>query len=425
MTAGPASGVIGFLHSLSAPSREYEDGPLLERFVAGHDQTAFIAMVLRHGPTVWGVCQRVLRDGPDAEDAFQATFLVLARKAGSIARPDLLGNWLYGVAYRTAREAKSRRATRRARESRVQRHTPSNADPQVEWADLRPVLDEELNRLPEKFRRPFVLCYVEGKTNEEAARLLNCPKGTVLSRLAWARERLRCRLTRRNITLTAGLAGLLQSEALRAAVPPTLVHPTVKAAAAFAAGNAAAIPIASGVAVLTERVLHAMLWTKVKAVVAVVLAIVLVIGVVFLGRAGEPGAKGTASPNVTAAESGNLRDRLLALEKQALQACKTQDADAVRRLSAKDLMLVLDDGTRLSRKELLKLIPDFRVKHYAMSDIQFIPLNDDAAILLYKLQAETIIEEMPVESTLQVSSTWVRQDRKWLNAFYQETSIGK
>src|SRR5262249_34111246 len=159
------------------------DRQLLQRFASGHDETAFTALVGRHGPMVLGVCRRVLHSIHDAEDAFQATFLVLARKAGSVRQPDALGNWLYGVAYRTALEARTRAAKRRARERELAEEPPVEPGGAIDWSDLRAVLDGEVNRLPDKYRSPFVLCYLEGRTNEEAARLLRCPKGTILSRL--------------------------------------------------------------------------------------------------------------------------------------------------------------------------------------------------------------------------------------------------
>src|SRR5262245_12621841 len=137
------------------------DGDLLHRFVTQHDEGAFTALVRRHGPMVLGVCRRVLGDAHDAEDAFQATFLVLVRKAGRLARPALLGSWLYGVAHRTALEAKARAARRRAKESQVEPARPEEPTPDVVWADLRPVLDEEVSRLPEKYRSAFVLCHLQ------------------------------------------------------------------------------------------------------------------------------------------------------------------------------------------------------------------------------------------------------------------------
>src|SRR5262245_42697302 len=168
------------------------DAELLERWLTQHDQAAFEVLVWRYGPLVLGVCRRLLRDG-DAEDAFQATFLALVRKAASIGRRERVGSWLYKVAYRVAL-----RAARTVRTAPPLPEVPvAGGEAEVMWRDLRAVLDEEVNRLPEKYRTAFVLCHLQGLTNAEAARALGCPLGTVLSRLSWARERLRQRLTRR------------------------------------------------------------------------------------------------------------------------------------------------------------------------------------------------------------------------------------
>jgi RNA polymerase sigma factor (sigma-70 family) len=220
---------------------ELPDARLLERFVAGRDQAAFAALVRRHGPVVLGVCQRVLGDAPDADDAFQTTFLVLARKAASLGRPALVGNWLYGVAYRTAARARSEAARRRGRERPLVEMPITESEAEVVWRDLRPVLDDELSRLPAKYRLPLVLCYLEGRTAGEAARLLGCPRGTVLSRLARGRERLRPRLIRRGLALSTGLLATLLSETpLTAAVPPSLIEEAIQAPRlALAAGTSA------------------------------------------------------------------------------------------------------------------------------------------------------------------------------------------
>ena len=280
MATGQPTSLMRFLRGLAAHGGgDAADGQLLHRFATRHDEAAFAALVGRHGPVVWGVCRRVLRDPNDAEDAFQATFLVLARKAASVARPDLLGNWLYGVACRTAREARARAARRRAKERQAAAVAAADPAADVDWADLRPVLDEEIGALPAKYRVPFVLCYLEGRTNEEAARLLGCPKGTVLSRLAWARERLRHRLTRRGLALGAGLlATRLAHNAAPAAVPAPLVCSTVEAATSVAAGKAVAGAVPARVAALTEGVLRAMFMTRLRIATAIVLAAALTAG---------------------------------------------------------------------------------------------------------------------------------------------------
>ncbi|HKB03941.1 MAG TPA: RNA polymerase sigma factor, partial [Gemmataceae bacterium] len=180
------------------------DAELLERFVLRRDEVAFEAILHRHGPLVFGVCRRLL-DVHDAEDAFQATFLVLARRAGHIARPSFLGNWLYGVAFRVAARARKTAGRRQMTERPDCELTAAARADDLADPDVAPVLHEEVRRLPDKYRAPVVLCYLEGKTNEEAAGRLRWPVGTVKTRPDKAREVLRTRLARRGIALTAGL----------------------------------------------------------------------------------------------------------------------------------------------------------------------------------------------------------------------------
>jgi RNA polymerase sigma factor (sigma-70 family) len=251
------------------------DADLLCRFADSRDDGAFEALVRRHGPMVLAVCRRVLGNEADAEDAFQATFLVLLRKAGSLARPASLACWLHGVAHRTALEARGRGIRRRAKERHLMPAQREESTPQEDWADLRAVLDREVSLLPGKYRQAFVLCHVQGRTNEEAARLLGCPKGTIMSRLAWARERLRLRLSRRGIGLLAALLALADAPA----VPPELLDSTVRAADA-----AASVP--AEVAALTEGVLKAMRYAKVKGYVWSMLAAVAACAAGLLGYGG-------------------------------------------------------------------------------------------------------------------------------------------
>ena len=180
------------------------DRQLLGWFTRRQDGASFAALVRRHGPMVQGVCRRVLDNAHDAEDAFQATFLVLARKAASIGRRESVSGWLYTVAYRTARRAKAQAGKRARREKPL--HEPpideGGGDPadRMAWQELRRVLDAELSQIPEKYRTAFILCHLEGKTCNEAAEHLGCPRGTVHSRVGRARERLRTRLAQRGWT---------------------------------------------------------------------------------------------------------------------------------------------------------------------------------------------------------------------------------
>jgi len=163
------------------------DGQLLERLVGRRDASAFEAIVERYGPLVWGVCLRVLRDHHDAEDAFQATFLVFARKAASVMPREKLGNWLYGVAFQTAMKARATRAKRRVRERQAGETTEPEAVPEAHPDELLGRLDREVTRLPEKYRLPVILCELRGNTHRQAAEQLGWPVGTVSSRLSRAR----------------------------------------------------------------------------------------------------------------------------------------------------------------------------------------------------------------------------------------------
>jgi RNA polymerase sigma factor (sigma-70 family) len=272
--AGTASESLSPI-AVSPPDGDPGDRQLLDRFVATRDEAAFAALVRRHGPMVLGVCRRLLHDAHEAEDAFQATFLVLVHKARFLGRPESLGPWLHGVAYRCA--AQARHAARLRTREREATAMPYR-DPTVEaaWRDLREVLDEELGRLSQKYRAPMVLVYLEGKTTEEAARLLGCPKGTVLSRLARGRDRLRDRLVRRGLALSVWtLVMVLVEKAAPAALPATLEDGAIKAAVLTAAGTAASGVIPASVAALTKGVLRSMFLSKLKIVAAVVLAVTL------------------------------------------------------------------------------------------------------------------------------------------------------
>jgi RNA polymerase sigma factor (sigma-70 family) len=261
--------MVGFLRQLVAgrTCSDTTDRELLQRFAGQREEAAFAALVQRHGPMVLGVCRRVLHDLHDADDAFQATFLVLARKAGSLATPEKLANWLYGVACRTAARAKAEAARRRMRERQFTDMPSAEArlDGAEFFHELRPVLDEELQRLPDKYQAPLVLCYLEGKTYAEAAQVLGWAEGTVSGRLARARELLRVRLTRRGLTLsTSAFATSLSQSVAPAAVPPALADTTAKAARLFAAGPAAtgAGTVPAPAAALAEGVLQTMFVTK-------------------------------------------------------------------------------------------------------------------------------------------------------------------
>jgi RNA polymerase sigma factor (sigma-70 family) len=259
------------------------DGQLLERFAARRDggaEAAFAALVSRHGPMVLGVCRHRLSDEHAADDAFQAVFLVLARRAGSIRRPELLSAWLHGIAARIARKARTQAARRRRREGREVAMSDVEAarpepDPQALRAEEVAAVHEEVARLPDRYRRAVVLCHFEGLTHAEAARRLGCAPETVSSLLSRARGRLHTRLLRRGLAPGAVLlAGALESKAASAAVPVALERATIKAALIFTTNRASAAGIASAAAVeLAGGALRIMTVTKLTVVVAAVLAL--------------------------------------------------------------------------------------------------------------------------------------------------------
>jgi RNA polymerase sigma factor (sigma-70 family) len=263
-----------------ADAGDLTDGQLLERFLSRREEAAFEALVRRHGPMILGVCRRVLRCDHDAEDAFQATFLVLVRKAASVIPRELVGNWLYGVAHRTALKARSITARRRAVEAQVRDMPRSETLDPGARDDLQARLDLELSHLPPKYRAPVILCELEGKSRRDAARQLGLPEGTLSSRLARARQMLARRLSGRNGALSASaVAVVLATQAASAVVPAPLLASTVKAGALLALGAAATAVVSAKVAALTEGVLKAMFLTKLKTVLAIVAAL----GILALG----------------------------------------------------------------------------------------------------------------------------------------------
>jgi RNA polymerase sigma-70 factor (ECF subfamily) len=256
-----------FLHD----GGEMTDGQLLERFLATREEAAFEVLVRRHGPMVLGVCRRVLSNVHDAEDAFQAAFLVLLRKGSSLLPRQTLGNWLYGVAYHTALKARAASWKRRSKERQAAAMSRPHVIVEDMGHDWLPLLDRELDRLPHKYREAVVLCELEGKTREEAARQLGVPTGTLSGRLTTARRMLAHRLTRRGVTLTGtALATALTPSVVSACVPPALVGSTLEAVTAGA--------VSAEVAALTQSMLKSMLLAKLKLTTAVLLTTVALSG---------------------------------------------------------------------------------------------------------------------------------------------------
>jgi RNA polymerase sigma factor (sigma-70 family) len=262
-TTTPARVVLRHVRELmtAAGVGPLPDAELIRRFHTQGDEAAFDALVRRHGPLVWGVCRRVLANFHDAEDAFQATFLTLAQKATAAGQKGSVAGWLYRVAYHAAVEARGRAARRRERERQVP--TPAAADPleEVTGRELLAVLDQELQRLPDRCRSALALCYLEGKTRAEAARQLGLSLGTLKRRLEEGRRRLGARLSRRGLSLSAGLLSLALAQAAKAAVPPQLATAAARAALgrsatpAFTLAGAAKLKITAAVLVAMSTLL--------------------------------------------------------------------------------------------------------------------------------------------------------------------------
>ncbi len=279
MPAGQLDCVIRHLQAAGAG-----DAELLGRFVAHRDERAFEALVRRHGPMVLGVCRRVLRNEADAEDAFQATFVVLVRKAHAVAPRSAVGNWLYGVAHKTALKARAMSSRRRARERQAGAATRNAVD--ETWSPLLGALDDELSALPEKYRTAIVLCDLEGLSYRQAAARLGCPQGTLSGRLTRGRALLARRLARRGLAVPPAVAALLAREA-SASLPPPLLATALRAARPLKA-----IAVSAPVALLAEGTLKMMLLSKLKrmAVGPLLVALVVAVGWAFAARVSARGA---------------------------------------------------------------------------------------------------------------------------------------
>jgi RNA polymerase sigma factor (sigma-70 family) len=284
------------------------DAELLGQFVRRHDESAFAALVQRHGPGVLGVCRRILANEADAEDAFQAVFVVLARRAAAVARRESVGSFLYGVAVRIALRARADRTSRLCHERQATVPTSAEPTPEVVWNELRPILDEEVSRLPAKYREPLRLCYFDGRSYDEAARELRCSRGTIASRLSRAREQLRKRLSARGVAPGAALlATVLAAHAAPAAVPARLLTDVLRT---VGVAGAPAGAIAPRVRQWAEAAMRPATSGKIKVVVVLLVATVVpaVAGITVFGRPGDaapPQGVAEATPPAPVPTKGN------------------------------------------------------------------------------------------------------------------------
>jgi RNA polymerase sigma factor (sigma-70 family) len=409
------------------------DGELLECYITRQDEAAFEALVRRHGPMVLGVCRRILRNSADADDAFQATFLVLVRKAASIRPRGMVSNWLYGVAHNTALKAKAMNNKRRVKEKEAGSMKKAEVAEEV-WRQLQVLLDEEMCRLPDKYRVPIVLCDLEGNTIKEAARHLEWPQGTLATRLAQGRRMLAKRLSKHDLTLSVGaLATLLSQGAASASVPAPLVISTIKAASLFAAGQAVMTGVVSAtVTALTEGVLKTMLLNKLKGVLVAVALVVAVLagggGHLLRTHAGEQGTELTI-PLKTEGEKKpadeDFNKTILAMEARYWEAAMKRDAEAMSKFYADDYICFSERG-RSDKAANVAADKQFRSANPKFRNVEIVRLNKDAAIITYRFDVDALTHDGTVAIRVRdsrVSNGWVRRDGRWVMVFSQMTQM--
>jgi len=407
------------------------DGQLLEDYLSRDNEAALAALVQRHGPMVWGVCRRVLCNYHDAEDAFQATFLVLVRKAASITSRELLASWLYGVAHQTALKARATAAKRRARERQVTEMPEPAVTEEEVWRDLQPLLDEELSRLPGKYRVVIVLCDLEGKTRKEVAQQLGCPEGTVAGRLARARVRLAKRLAQRGVAFSGGmLAAVLSQKGASAGVPTSVVSSTIKAAGRFAAGQAAATSVISvKVAALTEGVLKAMFLHKIKGVMAVLVVMAAVgMGVSGLLQRTEAQAPPPESPkaNLPRQDEGNLKETVLALQKRIWEANAKQDVTAMKNLLADDFAGLDKNGGPFDKGDELLYLSRWCEFDHDIKEARVVLLNDSSAIVIYEVHYKyrrSGSKDVLGNESRQGTGAWAKRNGQWWYIYKESHAV--
>ncbi|MBI1830429.1 MAG: sigma-70 family RNA polymerase sigma factor [Planctomycetes bacterium] len=338
---------------------DVSDGDLVGQFIESKDEAAFAELVRRHARMVLGVCQRVLDNPHDAEDCFQAAFMVLVRKAATIKPRDMVGNWLYGVAYRTALEARKMTARRRIREKKKSEMPRHEAEPDL-WEDLRPILDQELSRLPDKYRAVLIACDVEGRTRREVAEAFDLPEGTIASRLSRGRDMLAKRLKRRKMIITASMVAVLLAERASATcVSLPLVESTLDAAALLAAGKPIDGVVRASVPVLMNAVVKTMLWAKLT-LGSAALVILTILGIAFSVILPPVNAQRhddlPKTPDVKKEKPARVRDCIVCrvdLEQGTIQASRSgEDGVALYELDVTEATTILINGKDAPLAEL-------------------------------------------------------------------------
>jgi RNA polymerase sigma factor (sigma-70 family) len=420
----PASPLNQMLHrirhtALACDRAAVTDAQLLECFVSRGDQAALEALVRRHAAMAWGVCRRMLRNHHDAEDALQATFLVLVRRAASIAPREMVVSWLYGVAHRTALKARALAARRSVREAQVTTMPEPEAASADVWSDLRPVLDQELSCLPDKYRAPIVLCDLEGKTRKEAARQLGWPEGTVAGRLARARHLLGQALARRGIVLSvAALAAIVAHQA--AAAPAPLVESTVKATSLFAAGIDTAGAVSGRALLLMKGVLRTMLFTKQKPALVIVLIFLFGLGGTWIGRPGATAenhalAQPAGAP-VKKAGDDSLRNTLLALDKHLREAAGRGEWQEIQKFYAPEYLGV-SAVYKSDHAANVEAVKTHRPADWKIRDIDVVRVGSDSAVLTYVYDCKVIAPDGRLLQNRQnhrVTLVWAQRQGGWV-----------
>jgi RNA polymerase sigma factor (sigma-70 family) len=406
------TGVVQRLRNVLAvrDAAEQSDADLLSRFASKADAAAFEAIVRRHGPMVLGVCRRFLHDSADADDSFQATFAILFRKASSLSRPERLAGWLFQVAYRTARRARSLRFRDQARQLPMPDLAVESHVAEIVWRELQPIFDEELARLPEKLRLPVVLCFLEGRPKRAAAHLLGWPEGTFSCRLQQARELLRARLARRGVALSAGTLALALFEGSASAmVPAALISAITNSAALVATGTALPAPIAA----LTQGVIHSMFATKLKIVAAVAMAVgVLGGGTGWILQSAGNGT-GSAFAGDSGPESGQTKSSPGSSVSQYELAALQKEIEAVTEQlkAAKEQLVYFDANVRIeeagggaNKKQAIEQ-RDRHLKFIKEVEANLIKLRERAALMTnarkkLQIQKEDLRSEQAAEAKI-------------------------
>ncbi|HEX4606756.1 MAG TPA: sigma-70 family RNA polymerase sigma factor, partial [Urbifossiella sp.] len=412
MPTAPLSLMPALRRVIAGRAADRSDADLLAAFVDDRDPEAFAALVRRHGPMVLGVCRRVVRDPDAADDAFQAVFLVLARRAAEVRPRNRVGGWLYGVAYRTALKARAVRARRRTRESQVDAMPEPAAPPAADgWDDLKPVLDEELARLPDRLRVPVVLCDLEGRPQRAVAGQLGIAPATLAGRLADARRTLAARLTRRGVALSAAALGALLAErGATAAVAPGLAAGVVRAAEAVAAGGAAAGLVSANALQLCDGVMRMIFLTKLKTAAATAVAVLILAGGVGPGlvtvraQDGREAAPPAAKAGAKAQSDAAFLDRVC-LEFRGSKGTPVEhayfaaDADAGKRHKVMNWLLAdpavkahLDGGASATAVTWLDELYDLGPS--GITDLKEITLSADTQFL--RVVTDTTTQIIPV-----------------------------